>query len=153
MLCSLFNSCIYKIKNIDQPGKDPVFKTVGGSTQNPGQFGSIEFGQPIAAYEVFTVPADKVFVLEHVSAAVTRGNIPYPPENINDYGAAGFELDDGKFFHNVPFIRSEPGGVLMASFAMRMNIPSNARVIVKVPVIADQSGGADINVSGYYLSV
>lgn len=132
--------------------REPVFKNIQGSTEDPGQFGTIEYGQPVSAYEVFTVPANKIFVLLHVSAVVTRGSMPYPQENMNDYGAAGYELDGGKFFHNVPFIRSEPGGVLMASFRIRIDIPSGAHVIVKVPVIPEQSGGADINVSGFYRS-
>lgn len=152
MLCNLLKNCILNIKNIDQPGRDPVFKSISGSTEGPGQFGSINYGQPISAYEVFTVPSDRIFVLEHASAVVTRGNsMPYPSDNMNDYGAVGYELDTGAHFHTLPFIRSEPGGVLQASMAMRIYIPSNARVVVKVPVIPDQSGGAEVNVSGYYL--
>ncbi|MES9991903.1 MAG: hypothetical protein ABW098_08115 [Candidatus Thiodiazotropha sp.] len=153
MLCNLLKECVLKIKNIDQPGRDPVFKSISGSVQDPGQFGSISYGQSISAYEVFTVPADRIFVLEHASAVVTRGDaIPYPSDNMNDYGAVGYELDTGAHFHSMPFIRSEPGGVLQASMAIRIYIPSNARVVVKVPLVENQSGGSEVNVSGYYLS-
>lgn len=152
MFCKILRNCILSIKNIDQPGRDPVFKSISGSTEDPGQLGSINYGQAVSAYEVFTVPADRIFVLEHISAVVTRGMaMPYPTDYMNDYGAAGYELDSGVFFHILPFVRSEPGGVLQASQMMRLYIPSNARVVVKVPVIPDQSGGAEVNVSGYYL--
>ena len=76
--------------------------------------------------------------------------MPYPSENTNDYGAVGYELDRG-FYHTIPFVRSEPGGVLQANQMMRLYVPSNAKVVVKVPVIPNQTGGADVNVSGYYL--
>lgn len=151
MMCTLLRNCILKIRNVDQPGKEPVFKSLSGSTEIPGQFGSINYDQPVSSYEVFTVPTDRVFVLQHVSAVVTRGNLPYPTENMNDYGAVGYELDNDACFHTIPFIRSEPGGVLQASQMIRIYIPSNARVVVKVPMITNQSGGAEVNVSGYYL--
>jgi hypothetical protein len=153
MLCSLLKNCILKITNIDQPGREPVFKSLGGSTDNPGQSGYINYGQLVAAYEVFIVPADRIFVLEHVSAVVTRGgNLPYPPGYMGDYGAVGYTLGTGNFFHTISFTRREPEGVLQASHSLRLYIPSNARVIVKVPLIPNQSGGADTNVSGYYLT-
>ena len=153
MFCKSLRSCIFSIKNINQPGSYPVFKSISGSTEGPGQFGTIFYDKPICAYEVFTVPTDRVFVLEYVSAVVTRGNsFPYPSENKNDYGAVGYELDND-FYHTIPFARSEPGGILQASQMMRLYIPSNARVVVKVPVIQNQTGGAEVNVSGYYLKV
>ena len=152
MFCKALRNCILSIKNIDQPGRRPVFKSISGSTEDPGQFGSINYDQPISAYEVFTVPDNRIFVLEHVSAVVTKGNnLPYPPENMNDYGAVGYELDSGNFYHTIPFSRSEPGGVLQASLMVRLYIPPNASVVVKVPIIPNQSGGAEANVSGYYL--
>ncbi len=137
----------------NQANIEPVFKNISGSTDDPGQFGTINYGQRISAYEVFTVPSDRIFVLEYVSAVVMRGSIPYPPENLNDHGAVGYTADNNSagHFHAIPFIRSEPGGMLRTSQAIRIHIPPNATVIVKVPVISNQSGGADINVSGYYL--
>lgn len=152
MLCSLLRNCILSIRNIDQPGRQPVFKSISGSTDNPGQSGYINYDQLVAAYEVFTVPANLIFVLEHVSAVVTRGSMPYPPGYMGDYGAVGYTLGAGNFFHTISFTRREPEGILQASHSMRLYIPSNARVIVKVPLIPDQSGGADTNVSGYYLN-
>jgi len=152
MFCKMLRNCIFSVINTDQPGRYPVFKSNGGSTLGPGQFGTINYDQPVSAYEVFTVPADRIFVLEHVSAVVTRGDaVPYPAVNMNDYGAVGYELDGGVCYHTIPFTRSEPGGVLQASQMMRLYVPSNARVVVKVPVIPNQTGGADVNVSGYYL--
>jgi len=153
MFCKFLKNCIISIKNIDQPGRTPVFKSIAGSTLTPGVFGSIEYDQPISAYEVFTIPANKIFVLEYVSAVVTRGSeLAYPPEYMNDYGAVGYELASEGFYHTIPFVRSEPGGVLQTSQMIRLSIPSNAHVVVKVPLIPDQSGAAIVNVSGYYLS-
>ena len=65
MLCSQLKKCILRIKNVDQPGREPVFRNVTGSTLNPGQFGAIFDGHPISAYDVLTVPADRIFVLEY----------------------------------------------------------------------------------------
>ena len=153
MLCQLFKSCVLKIRNVDQPGREPVFKSISGSTETPGEEGTINFGQPVSAYHVFTVPADRIFVLEHISAVVTRGDeILYPPDNMNDYGAVGYEMGSDKLFHTIAFSRHEPGGILQASHSMRLYIPSNARIVVKVPLIPDQTGGAETNVSGYYLN-
>ena len=153
MFCKMFRNCILLTKNIDQAGRDPVFKSLTGSTLDPGQFGTINFDQPISAYDVFTVPEGRTFVLEHVSAVVTRGSqLPYPSENMNDYGAVGYELNNQYYFHSIPFFRSEPGGVLQASQMIRIYIPSNSHVVVKVPVIPNQSGGAEVNVSGYYIN-
>jgi hypothetical protein len=132
--------------------REPVFYTAGGSTHEPGVFEQIFDGRPVSAYEVFRVKRGRLFVLEYVSASVTRSSsIPYPPENLNDYGAVGYKLRDADHFHFLPFTRSEPGGILFASQAIRLYIPGNAQVVVKVPLIPDQSGGAFVNVSGYYL--
>jgi len=151
MLCSLFRKCIFSATNINQPGTHPVFEKINGSTQTPGVFGTINFNQPVSAYEIFTVPANHTFVLEHVSAVVTRANFPYPPENMNDYGAVGYELNGASFYHSIAFIRNEPAGNLQASHAIRIYIPAMAKVSVKVPIIPNQTGGAEANVSGYYL--
>ncbi len=153
MLCRILRNCLISVRNVDQPGRLPVFKNVSGSTDTPGVSGYINYDKLVSVYEVFTVPADKIFVLEHVSAVVTRGDtIPYPAEYLNDYGAVGYVLNNSGNDHYISFVRSEPGGILQTSQSMRLYIPSSAGVIVKVPLVPDQSGGADINVSGYYIN-
>ena len=162
MLCSLLKRCVLKIKNIDQPGREPVFKRISGSTEDPGVVGQIFYERKIVAYEVFTVPHDRIFVLEHVSAVIIRSYpggppAPYPSDRMNDYGAVGYVLDDSDFFHFIPFSRSEigsePNEALLCSQSMHIYIPSNARVIVKVPALPIESGGAEAVVSGYYIKV
>jgi len=154
MFCAFFNRCIQKIINVDQAGRHPVFRTITGSTETPGHIETgLFFDRTVAAYEVFTVPSDKIFILEYVSAAITRGDsIPYPPGYLNDYGAVGYELNNQDFFHLIPFMRSEPGGMLLSSQSIHIAIPQGARVVVKVPIIPSQSGGATVRVSGYYLT-
>jgi len=131
--------------------KQPVFRSISGSTQIPGVMGTIFQGRRVSAYTVFTVTPNMLFVMEHVSAAVYRGPIPYPPENSNDFGAVGFKIGTQEHFHFVPFFRSEPDGMLVTSQSLRLHIPENAQVIVKVPLIPNQSGGASVQVSGYYI--
>lgn len=153
MLCSLLQRCIYTVKNIDQAGKSPVFESITGSTEEPGVLETIFMDRPVSVYEVFTVPEDRIFVLEYISAVVTRGDgLGYPSEYMNDYGEAGFVVDDHHCFHTVPFTRSEPGGMLHSSQTIRLYIPARARVVVKVPLVPNQSGGATIRVSGYYIN-
>jgi hypothetical protein len=60
-------------------------------------------------------------------------------------------MDYDGFFNTIPFVRSEPGGVLQASQMIRVYIPPDSLVVVKVPATPDQSDGAQVNVSGYYL--
>lgn len=133
-------------------GREPVFKNISGSTEGPGVIGEIFMGRPACAYAVFQVPAKRIFVLEYVSAVVIRGSIPYPPEYMGDYGAVGYTLAGSDHFHFIPFSRSEPNGALIASQAISIYIPANAQVVVKVPIIPGQSGGASVDVSGYYIA-
>lgn len=132
--------------------KKPVFHSKTGSTQDPGVIGTIFPGRTVSAYEVFTVPNKRLFVMTLVSASVTRGPTTYPPDYLNDYGEVGYVDADGDHFHFLPFTRSEPDGILFASQALELYVPANAKVIVKVPLLPDQSGGAAVNVSGYYLT-
>lgn len=72
MFCSLLKSCVLKIINIDLPSREPVLKKISGSTEGPGVAGQIYYQRKIFAYEVFTVPHDRIFVLEHISAVIIR---------------------------------------------------------------------------------
>ncbi|HSB97679.1 MAG TPA: hypothetical protein VLC91_14570 [Spongiibacteraceae bacterium] len=132
--------------------REPVFFNASGSTVDPGVAGTIFPNRPVSSYTVFTVPPAKLFVLKYVSAAVTHGNQAYPAGNSNDYGAVGYTSGNNQSFHFIPFSRSEPGGMLVASLALNVYIPAGAQVIVKVPLIPGQPGGASINVNGYYVS-
>ena len=136
------------------PQRTPFFASIAGSTEEPGVPGTDWYGRPIATYELQTVPADEVLVVEYVSAGVMRGSVPYPVENMNDLGQIGFTTGDGKHYvHTISFERSEPGAILYASQTIRLYVPSNAVLFVTVPLIDDQSGGAKIDVSGYTLNV
>jgi len=132
--------------------KNPVFFSNGGSTQDPGVEETIFMGRSVSAYKVITVPANRVFVVTHVSASVTRGGTAYPAANLNDYGAIGYvDAHSKDNSHFLPFIRSEPNGFLLASQSVELYVPAGATVVVKVPLISGQSGGASVQVSGYYL--
>lgn len=135
------------------PGMLPVFHSVAGSTETPGVMGSINYGQSVSAYTVFVVPKGRVFALEHVSAVVTRGSQPYPDGYMGDYGAVGYKLSNQENFHIIAFNRKEPGGIMYASHSMKIFMPEDAEVIVKVPLVPNQSGGAEVNVSGHYIEV
>jgi hypothetical protein len=132
--------------------REPVFFNISGSTEDPGVGGTIFQGRQVSAYTVFTVPQGKLFVAKYISAVVTRGALPYPAGRSNDYGAIGYKNGSSENFHFVPFSRSEPDGMLIASLALGLYIPGGSQVIVKVPLIPNQSGGANINVSGYYVN-
>ena len=136
------------------PQRRPFFTSIAGSTEGPGVPGKDWYGRSIATYELQTVPADEILVVEYVSAGVMRGSVPYPAENMNDLGEIGFTTVGGKqCVHAIPFVRSEPSAILYASWTIRLYVPPNAVFFVSVPLIGDQSGGAKIDVSGYILKV
>ncbi len=132
--------------------RSPFFVSVAGSTEEPGILGTDWYDQPIATYELQTIAADEILIVEYVSAGIMRGSVPYPTENINDLGEIGFTTADGmKRVHTIPFLRSEPGSILYTSQAIRLYVPSCSVLFVAVPLIGDQSGGAKIDISGYTL--
>lgn len=135
------------------PVRRPFFASIAGSTEGPGVIGTDWYGRPVATYEVKTIADHEVLVVEYVSAGVVRGSVPYPSENMNDFGEVGFIAEDGsQCSHLLPFLRNEPGAVLFASQSICLYVPSNAVFFVKVPLIGDQSGGAKIDVSGYTIT-
>ena len=154
MFCYLFKKCIISAAVTNLPGTTPVFYTMSSDiAASPGvEGGLIFYNRSIVTFEVFEVPSDRVFVLQYVSALITRGeSIPYPADYLNDYGAVGYKEGDNEYIHTIPFVRSEPNGMLHASQAITINIPANATVLVKSPKIPNQTGGAKVNVSGYYI--
>jgi hypothetical protein len=148
------NNGIEEILKYKHPSQKPIpfFRSISGSTEGPGVFGEDWYGHPISLYEVYTVPKSEMLIVEYVSAGVMRGSEPYPAENINDVGEIGFTTVDGdRFEHTIYFVRNEPGGILHASQAIRLYVPSKASLFVSVPLIGQQSGGAKVDVSGFKL--
>ncbi len=134
------------------PQRSPFFTSIAGSIDEPGIPGTNWYGHPIATYELQTVTADEILVVEYISAGVMCGSVPYPVENLNDLGEIGFKTAAGKkSVHSIPFARSEPGAILHVSQTIHLYVPSNSVLFVAVPLIDNQSGGAKIDVSGYTL--
>jgi len=143
-----------------------AFFKAHGSTEGPGVTGTIFMGRPVSAYTISTpIAAGHRFVIEYISAVITHGNQVFPAEYMNLYGAVGFQPGKGtpprtaeeiakgipdEGFHFLPFTRSEPFGMLVASQSLNLSCPHGSQMVVKVPMLPNQSGGAEINISGYF---
>lgn len=146
----------------------PAFFSVSGSTEGPGVPETVFFDRAVCAYKLGAqIKPGYRFVIEYVSAAITRGSHPWPEGDTNLYGCVGFrlaptstgstpdEINAGllnEAFHFLPFRPSEPSGLLIASQGLHLSCPSGREIVVMVPLIPGQSGGAKINVSGYFTS-
>jgi len=124
--------------------------------EDTGITGTDGYGRAIATDQVQTVAAKEILVVEYISAGVERGSVSYPAGNMNDLGEIGYTTTDGqRYLHSIPFERTvfersgESIDFLHASQAICLYVPSRATLFVSVPLIADQTGGAKIDVSGY----
>jgi hypothetical protein len=125
--------------------REPIYQAKSGSTEGPGVIEEIFLNHRVSSYTIFTVPPGKLFVMEYVSAVVVGGANP------TDYGTAGFKSNGAEQYHFIYFAQKGPSGTSVSSQSLQLNIPAGADVIVRVPLITGQSGGATVAVSGYYI--